>query len=55
MKHTIAIDRKNVKIDEIDFEHLSEFRPIFNVAPQTFQPVTRLKPGTGEAKSSYTW
>jgi len=29
-------------------EHLPEFGPSFNIAPQTFQPVVRLSPESGE-------
>src|SRR5260370_27026909 len=32
----------------VDPEHLPEFGPSFNIAPQTFQPVVRLAPETGE-------
>ncbi len=32
----------------IDHEHLPEFGPSFNIAPQTFQPVVRLSPNSGE-------
>jgi putative SOS response-associated peptidase YedK len=32
----------------VDPEHLPEFGPSFNIAPQTFQPVVRLSPESGE-------
>jgi putative SOS response-associated peptidase YedK len=32
----------------VDPDYLPEFGPSFNVAPQTFHPVVRLAPGTGE-------
>jgi putative SOS response-associated peptidase YedK len=32
----------------VDPEHLPEFGPSFNIAPQTFRPVVRLSAETGE-------
>ena len=32
----------------VDPGHLPEFGPSFNIAPQTFQPVVRLSPESGE-------
>jgi hypothetical protein len=32
----------------VDPEHLQKFGPSFNISPQTFQPVVRLSPETGE-------
>lgn len=48
--HYVRRSTKKVIADSfgVDPEHLPEFGPSFNIAPQTFQPVVKLSPVTGE-------
>ncbi len=39
----------------VDPEHLPEFGPSFNIAPQTFQPAVRLSPESGERELVLTY